>query len=231
MSNLIYNPTYDTALMNIIVQFGTNFFSFYLPLVFDSENSYSLFQIFSGQKRNMEQENARHDIANFTHELTPEYIKAKVEKIFSCSSGPDLFCEIFDCERNKITVDELIERYYHNSYDCQTAPDTDAGEIPADNNSGNQTILEEQEEEQELNPVRQMESIPVHSDRQMKEKEQGISNNNIEGYPCYYCDYCTNNNDDYEQHVIIKHPGRLAYPNKAEIEKRGLKAQGKSCEI
>jgi hypothetical protein len=40
----------------------------------------------------------------------------------------------------------------------------------------------------------------------------------------------TNNKDDYEQHVIIKHSGKLAYPNKPEIEKLGLKAQGKDWE-
>jgi hypothetical protein len=35
---------------------------------------------------------------------------------------------------------------------------------------------------------------------------------------------------DYYLHVVLKHPGRLAYPNKAEIEKRGLKPQGKDWE-
>jgi hypothetical protein len=61
----------------------------------------------------MEQGNTRHDLADFTHELTPEYIKAKVEKVVSCSSGPDLFCEIFDSEHSKITADDLVQRYYH----------------------------------------------------------------------------------------------------------------------
>jgi hypothetical protein len=83
----------------------------YYPLVLDSENSYSLFQIFSGQKRNMEQENSRYDLTSFTHEFTPEYIRARVDKVVSCSSGPDLFCEIFDYEHNKLTAHELVERY------------------------------------------------------------------------------------------------------------------------
>jgi hypothetical protein len=51
-----------------------------------------------------------------------------------------------------------------------------------------------------------------------------------EDYTCYYCDYGTNNEDNYQQHVIKKHHSKPAYPNKAEIEKSGLKAQGKKWE-
>jgi hypothetical protein len=190
-----------------------------------------LFQIFSGQKRNMEQENTKHDLATFTHELTPEYIKAKVEKVVSCSSGPALFCEIFDCDHNKITTDELVERYYyHNNYDVQNA-DTDGGQIPTTNDSENQTMLEEQGKEQELSSVGQKESYSVHSDQEIEEKEQGISNNDLEDYSCYYCEYRTNNEDEYKQHVVLRHPGRLAYPNNPEVEKLGLKPQGKDWEI
>jgi hypothetical protein len=60
----------------------------------------------------MEQENTRHALANFTRELSPEYIKDKVEKVVSCSSGPDLFCEIFDSKQDSITASELVEWYY-----------------------------------------------------------------------------------------------------------------------
>jgi len=59
----------------------------------------------------MEQENNSQNQANLTHELTPKYIKGKIQKVVSCSSGLDVFCEIFDCEHNKITADELVERY------------------------------------------------------------------------------------------------------------------------
>jgi hypothetical protein len=52
-------------------------------------------------------------------------------------------------------------------------------------------------------------------------------------YPtnCYYCDYKPDSKDHYERHVILRHNHCVAYPNKAEIEKRGLKAQGKSWEV
>jgi hypothetical protein len=50
-------------------------------------------------------------------------------------------------------------------------------------------------------------------------------------YSCYYCDYKTDNKDHYERHIILRHDHCPAYPNKAEIKKRGLKAQGKNWEI
>jgi hypothetical protein len=49
-------------------------------------------------------------------------------------------------------------------------------------------------------------------------------------YSCYYCDYNTNNKDHYERHIILRHDHCIAYPNMAEIEKRGLKPQGKDWE-
>ena len=50
-------------------------------------------------------------------------------------------------------------------------------------------------------------------------------------YWCYHCSsYQSNDEVDYKQHNVLKHPGKGAFPNKAEIEKRGLKAQGKPWE-
>ena len=50
-------------------------------------------------------------------------------------------------------------------------------------------------------------------------------------YSCYYCEYKTDNKDHYERHIILRHPGNPAYPNKAELEKRVLEPQGKDWEI
>jgi hypothetical protein len=54
-----------------------------------------------------------------------------------------------------------------------------------------------------------------------------------EQFQCYHCDsFKANSNDDYEGHVIRKHgPSHPCYPSKADLEKLGLKAQGKSWEI
>jgi hypothetical protein len=50
-------------------------------------------------------------------------------------------------------------------------------------------------------------------------------------YSCYYCDYKIDKMDHYERHIILRHNHCPAYPNKSEIEKRGLKPQGKDWEI
>lgn len=59
----------------------------------------------------------------------------------SCSSEPDLFCEIFDNNKNKITIDELVRIYFNNpdSLFCfkekqETIVDTDTD---TDNHSNN----------------------------------------------------------------------------------------------
>ena len=51
-------------------------------------------------------------------------------------------------------------------------------------------------------------------------------------FQCYYCNFKTNSNDEYEGHTMMKH-GKChpCYPSKADLEKLGLKAQGKDWEI
>ena len=53
-------------------------------------------------------------------------------------------------------------------------------------------------------------------------------------YSCYHkgCNYHTDDVQEYERHGAQKHlKNPLLYPSKAEIEKYGLKAQGKDWEI
>jgi hypothetical protein len=52
----------------------------------------------------------------------------------------------------------------------------------------------------------------------------------ISEYQCYYCDFKTDDEHNYENHVVLIHD-RPAYPNEAEIEKSGLEPQGKKWEI
>jgi hypothetical protein len=51
-------------------------------------------------------------------------------------------------------------------------------------------------------------------------------------YSCYYCDsFKTNNKSEYEGHVIRQHGlGHPCYPSKPDLEKLGLKPQGKEWE-
>lgn len=51
-------------------------------------------------------------------------------------------------------------------------------------------------------------------------------------FECYYCDNFNpaNNRKGYERHVILDHPGKLAYPDEASITKAGLVPQDKPWE-
>lgn len=82
----------------------------YYPIVSDSEggNSCFIFDEFLGRKSNIEYENNAQDNIDFTHEFSPEYIKGKIDQVLSYSIHPDVFCEIFDPENNKITADRLV---------------------------------------------------------------------------------------------------------------------------
>ena len=50
-------------------------------------------------------------------------------------------------------------------------------------------------------------------------------------FDCYYCNYKTNTEDEYERHVITKHSGKPCYPGKADLEKFRIVGKGKSWEI
>jgi len=165
--------------------------------------------------------------------------------VVSCSSEPDLFCEIFDNNKNKITIDELVRIYFNNpdSLFCfkekqETIVDTDTD---TDNHSNNNNfsktdVGEEQGTEQKITPDEYIETFNVHSTQKIEEKEQGIS---TYYYSCYYCNdfQPTNEEAGYKNHIIIKHmlsssdKDQPCYSCKADIERLGLKAQGKNWEI
>ena len=63
----------------------------------------------------------------------------------------------------------------------------------------------------------------VGNEQEQKEKEL---------CECYYCDTFTSTpvRKDYEQHVTLKHLGKLAYPTIADLELHNIKPKGKSWE-
>ena len=50
-------------------------------------------------------------------------------------------------------------------------------------------------------------------------------------FDCYYCNYKTNIDKEYERNVITRHPNKLCYPSKTDFEKLSIVAKGKSWEI
>jgi hypothetical protein len=83
------------------------------------------------------------------------------------------------------------------------------------------------------------ETVSYRSDRSGSKNDQSIAMEQLDcheeskvEYSCYYCNsYYTNNDKDYERHVILKHPRRLAYPSKTELERLGISGKGMSWEI
>jgi hypothetical protein len=106
----------------------------------------------------------------------------------------------------EITMDQLLDRHFTNPYYC----------------------FIEDIEEQKNNFI----STP-----DLRSILTEIPKNDIEEkyyYSCYYCNSFqqTNSKDDYESHTINKHGlGHPCYPCKADLERHGLKVQGKSWEI
>jgi hypothetical protein len=184
----------------------------YYPVVIDSENN-SIVDDFLDQKTIIDYQTRKVNLTDFTRDLSSEYIKGKVEKVVSWSSTPGLFCEIFDSEDKNITVDELVERYYSVSKNIQKG-----------------YVSDDQQTEQEPSLVVQTEAFDSRSIEKIEENDYRLS---TYYYSCYYCDdFKTNDETDYERHVLKLHGlGHPCYPCKADLERLGLKAQGKSWEI
>ena len=56
---------------------------------------------------------------------------------------------------------------------------------------------------------------------------------NQETYECYYCIkfQLITNQKEYENHVILDHPNKLAYPSLADLNKNNISPKGKKWEI
>jgi hypothetical protein len=69
-------------------------------------------------------------------------------------------------------------------------------------------------------------SIQNEQEQSTKLFDQGKTNNFLI-FKCYYCNYETNIEREYQCHVVLKHPGKLAYPSEIDLEKMGIK----KCEV
>jgi hypothetical protein len=200
----------------------------YYPILSDSEAS--LFQIFKGQKRNKEQENREQDFLDFTREISEEYIKERIQKIVSCSSGDGVFCEISDCNGSNITIDELVEKYCNTDPpSALSAPLTGADTPPNDpplpssehvqenctpcnsiqeENSENDLPSEEQEKEPEPSSVDQTEAIDIPLGENGIREQEMIPKSlyKLKGSKCVWkCSDCFQNGDKQSMIDHVEH--------------------------
>jgi hypothetical protein len=69
--------------------------------------------------------------------------------------------------------------------------------------------------------VTDVKSIQNEQEQYRKLFDEGESNNFII-FKCNYCNYQTNIEREYERHVVMKHPGKTAYPSEIDLKKEGL---------
>jgi hypothetical protein len=93
--------------------------------------------------------------------------------------------------------------------------------------SENSSVIgKSEEEEQEVIVSR----IPKARSRR-KQAKLDEQLDNLTAIPpkfCYYCDkqFINKTRIDYQKHILLTHPGRLAYPGLIEIKLENLKTQG-----
>jgi hypothetical protein len=164
------------------------------------------------------------------------------EKNFSCY-------KLLDVDGSEITVDQIIDKYYNNAEECFVKGYPELNEVD-DSNSNNMPAPADAES-------LKLAAIAIATRNNVSYQHQIIQKNIFQNNPtlwnnvltefpekvieesmtasyycsCYYCGYKTYSKDDYDAHIVLGHNHCIAYPNKAEIEKRGLKPQGKEWEI
>jgi hypothetical protein len=169
-----------------------------------------------------------------SHFPTANYLKSKILTLLE-NNDENTVCEI---KNNSIDIDSLIEKYYNNPQDIfKKENDTAGGQNSnrdGDTDNDNDKNSCDTPDSRVSSDVAQSEPYKTNEGQKYESdsKTSYTSYSRISAdYSCYYCDYRTDNEHDYERHVVQTHEGKPAYPNKAEIEKSGLKPQGKDWEV
>jgi hypothetical protein len=172
-----------------------------------------------------------------------QYLISKIQQVLTYSADKDVIIKIESHQGEEIAIEELVDRYY-NDYDkyfefhCNNdntrlslppgpkmLPFYKKEGICADYLKNAQIASKSQR-----NSSKDIELLQTNRHISNKLFEENESNNFL--YSCYYCNgFHTNLQEDYEHHGIIKHPGKPVYPSKVDLEKLGIKPQGKEWEI
>jgi hypothetical protein len=76
-----------------------------------------------------------------------------------------------------------------------------------------------------------IDSTTIVLQQQQQQQQQQEQEQQQFRFECYHCNmFRTDIKEDYESHVVLKHPERPCYPSKAYLDKFGLKEKGKDWE-
>ncbi len=131
--------------------------------------------------------------------------------------------KIVSHDNTEISIEQVVETYYSNPEDYfETSARKDS--VP-DEYFQNRKITSELH----VGSANDMGSRKQNPEICKELFDDHKSNNFL--FSCYYCEgYETNEQDDYERHVVIKHPKKVAYPGKADLDSLGLQPKGKDWE-
>jgi hypothetical protein len=188
------------------------------------------------------------------------YLISKIQVVLRYSSEIHKITKLENHEGKEITAEELVDQYYKDPdkyFEVNGGKSNVAPPSSGDGGAGTTAIVISTTSIQPLeikNNIKKervsneysLDAKYIGKSQQILEKDaKSIENghekstklfdlhssNNFIIFKCYYCKYQTNVEREYQCHVVLKHPGKLAYPSKADLEKIELKPQAKSWEI
>jgi hypothetical protein len=198
-------------------------------------------------------------VENYDLYPSKQYIKSEIESLLKYVIQTP-FCKeikILDHEGQEIkSIDELVDRYYHSPHEYfhfNRYVDSEKAAVAAATNNilyGYQVLQNQLSKnnfdksafkishlqntktarEYQQNSCNNIENTTENLEESNKLSEYEKTSQSL-SFSCYHCDnFHTVMQYDYEKHVITKHHDKLCYPTKADIEKLGLKPQGKEWE-
>jgi hypothetical protein len=151
--------------------------------------------------------------------------------------------KIIDTDGTDMTLDQLIDRHFTNPQECFSKGYVESREenIPTTAITAAQASTISNIRYSQAILRKNIFSIPAqrsiftmfHNNVLKETNEFSVSQetNNLL-YSCRYCDnFETDIEEDYQRHVLLKHPGKLCYPSKADLTKFGLEPKGKEWEV
>jgi hypothetical protein len=143
---------------------------------------------------------------------------------------------VYNGRENKINL-VLLEQHIVDSYDSNDSitevlnPPNEETYVKNGENEGKSTNNIPNNQLNPLNPRLEESQKDPSSSLELSELSCR-HDQNLEEFSCYYCcGFQTNSEEQYMRHCAIKHPKKPFQPTKADLERHGLKAQGKSWEI